>query len=151
MGRPSIYTAELAASICERIALGESLRKITSDEGMSAETTVLRWLSQDDAFRGQYSRAREDQGDSMFDRVLDTIGKVQDGALAPDAGRVVINGLQWTAAKLKSKKYGDRQTVEHEGSVDFVLRAPEPMGSAAAWLEKSSSSGSHSLAPKPTS
>ena len=113
MGRPSIQTPELCASICERIALGESLRKITSDEGMPAETTVLRWLSQDDAFRGQYSRAREDQGDTLFDRVLDTAWKVQDGALAPDAGRVVMSALQWSAARLRPKKYGDAQTIKH--------------------------------------
>ena len=89
MGRPSIYSAELAASICERIALGESLRAICRDEGMPGQTTVFEWLSQDAAFAEQYARARDYQGDTMFDRVLDTAVSVEGGAMAPDALRNV--------------------------------------------------------------
>jgi hypothetical protein len=113
VGRPSLFTAELAADICERISLGESLRSITRDPKMPAETTILRWLSQDEDFQGQYSRAREAQADTMFDRVLDTADKVLDGSVPPDAARVAISALQWTAGRLKPKKYGDAQTLRH--------------------------------------
>lgn len=113
MGRPSIYSAELAASICERIALGESLRAICRDEGMPDQSTVHRWLSQDDEFASKCARARELQGDTMFDRVGDTVDKTESGALAPDQARVVISGLQWMAAKLKPKKYGDATLLKH--------------------------------------
>lgn len=118
---------------------------------MPDQSTVLRWLSQDDDFAAKYARAREAQGDTMDDRILEVADNVEAGTMAPDAARVVLGALQWRASKLKPKKYGERQTVEHEGSVDFVLRAPEPAKSAAEWLGNASSSGSPSPAPRPTS
>lgn len=150
MGRPSIYSAELAASICERIALGESLRAICRDEGMPGQTTVFEWLSQDAAFAEQYARARDYQGDTMFDRVLDTADSVEGGGMAPDAARVVIDALKWGAGKLKPKKYGERQAIDLDARVDhYVVRTPEPAKDASEWLK--SSSGNPSPAPRPTS
>lgn len=113
MGRPSLFTAELAAAICERISLGESLRSICREEGMPDQATVHRWLSQDDDFASKCARARDYQADTVAERVLDTADKVEAGAIEPDAARVVISALQWTAAKLKPKKYGDSQTLRH--------------------------------------
>jgi Bacteriophage Sf6, terminase small subunit-like len=42
-GRPSIYTAELAAEICKRLAVGESLNAICKDDRLPAESTVRHW------------------------------------------------------------------------------------------------------------
>ena len=57
-GRPSRYTSELAAVICERLAEGETLRSICRDDKMPDKATVLRWLG-DKAktdFRDQYAQ-----------------------------------------------------------------------------------------------
>lgn len=148
MGRPSIFTPELGASICERIALGESLRKITADDDMPAERTVHQWLSQDDSFRSKYARAREQQADTMDDRILDTANRVEAGALEPHAAKVVIGALQWRASKLKPKVYGERQTVEHEGEVrHYVVEVPAQAGDTSLWLSQLSS-GVRSPDPK---
>ena len=70
MGRPSIYNAELAASILIRISNGESLRSIVKDEGMPTQSSVYLWLLQKPGFSEQYTRAREEQADTLADEIL---------------------------------------------------------------------------------
>ena len=128
MGRPSIQTPELCASICERIALGESLRAICRDEGMPDKATVLRWLSQDTAFRDQYARAREDQADALFEEVLEISDDgtndwmERQGENNPgwqlngehvQRSRLRVDSRKWAAARLAPKKYGDSTLLKH--------------------------------------
>ena len=146
MGRPSTYTPELGALICERIAVGQSLRTIEAEEGMPAKTTILRWLSQDSVFRDLYVRAKEAATDAMAEELLEI---ADDTAAQTDRDRLRVDTRKWLLAKLQPRKYGERQTLEHEGAVGtYVLRAPEPAKDASEWLK---SSGLHSPAPKPTS
>ena len=60
-GRPSRYTPELAAVICERFAEGETLRSVCRDKAMPDKATVLRWLGDKKKadFRDQYAHARD--------------------------------------------------------------------------------------------
>lgn len=166
MGRPSLFTAELAAAICERISLGESLRSICRDEKMPAQSTVFRWLSQDAAFSEQYARAKEESADTLADEILeiaddatnDWMERHGDG----DAGwiangehiqrsRLRVDARKWVAAKLKPKKYGERQTIEHEGGVNLnVVQVPLPAGGIDEWL-KLTSSGNPAADPSTSS
>ena len=50
-GRPSHYSAEIADTICDRLAGGESLRAICADAGMPDRATVCRWLARYEEFR----------------------------------------------------------------------------------------------------
>src|SRR4051812_2164281 len=60
LGRPSTYTAELAATICARLATGETLRAVCRDDGMPSESTVRTWALDDrEGFSAHYARARE--------------------------------------------------------------------------------------------
>ncbi len=109
MGRPSIQTPELCASICERIALGESLRAICRDEGMPDQLTVHRWLSQDDDFVSKYVRARDMQADVFAEEIVE----ISDGDGDPQRDRLRVDSRKWFAAKLKPKKYGDATLLKH--------------------------------------
>jgi hypothetical protein len=127
LGRPSEFTDQVAATICERLANGESLRSICCDDEMPAQSTVFRWLADErfKAFQEQYTRAREAQADALFDEMLDiaddgsndwmekrdredaNIGWRENGeALRRSALRV--DTRKWMAGKLKPKKYGDK-------------------------------------------
>ena len=101
VGRPSIYTAELAAAICTRLAEGESLRTICLASDMPHRESVRRWLRDDEAFRGHYARAREDQAHSVAEVAVDDAVASRDPRLAFDARR-------WYAGKLAPKVYGDK-------------------------------------------
>ncbi|MDG3578395.1 MULTISPECIES: terminase small subunit-like protein [Rhizobium] len=130
MGRPSAYSGDIAAIICERIADGNSLRTICAEDGMPNKATVLRWISSNDAFRDQYARAREAQADALFDEILaiadapligEKIKIDKDGNKEITRGdmiehrRLQVDTRKWMASKLLSKKYGDKQQLEHSG------------------------------------
>lgn len=125
MSRPSKFSQDLADSICEIIANGESLRSICANEEMPARSTVFKWLSERPEFADQYARAREAQADAIFDDILDiaddgsndwmerigeegrSIGWRENGeALRRSVLRV--DARKWMAGKLKPKKYGDK-------------------------------------------
>ena len=146
MGRPSDYSSEIAEVICDRIAAGESLRKILQDEGMPDCRTVRRWLQHPDRneFRLQYARAREAQADYFLDAVIeiadDSSGdtKLIEGEEGPPIAvvdheniarsKLRVDARKWAAGKLAPKKYGDRIIAEH-GNLDgkpFESRAATP-------------------------
>ena len=81
-GRPSAYTSDKAREICQRIALGESLRQITQSPHLPHLSTVQRWLADDrhSDFREQYAQARQDQADYYGDSVLEEADKAIEAA-----------------------------------------------------------------------
>jgi hypothetical protein len=127
-GRPSSYSEELAASILERLADGESLRSICDDEEMPDKSTVFRWLTANETFRDQYALAREAQADALFDDVLaiaddgrndwmrrkfgDDERWVENGE-ALRRSQLRIDARKWMAGKLKPKKYGEKLDLNH--------------------------------------
>jgi hypothetical protein len=108
MGRPSLYSPQLIDEICERIALGETLRSICLDNHMPARIQILRWLKKYPDFRSQYAQARLDQADTFAEEIID-IGRTAGDA---QLGRLQMDALKWASSKIAPKKYGDK--VEHE-------------------------------------
>lgn len=109
---PEGYGQDTADDICERLADGESLRKICRDDDMPSTSTVCKWLALNAVFAEQYTRARELQADALFDDCLDIADK---GLLALDDAadrRLQIDTRKWMAGKLKGK-YSDK--VKHVG------------------------------------
>lgn len=111
MSRPSSFSEEIADDICQRIADGKSLRSICSHEGMPSRESVRRWLADNENFRGQYARAREEQADYYADEIIEIADLAED----PQKARVQIDARKWKASKMAPKKYGDK--VEHEHGV----------------------------------
>lgn len=121
-GRPSEFTPEIANEICERLAKGESLRRITGpdrDDFMPGQTTVFRWLEENEEFRKQYAYARERQADLYAEQVIDIADCTDvdltgpDGQRDPQRDRLRIDARKWYAGKLAPKKYGDK--IAHVG------------------------------------
>ena len=120
MPRRSDFTQELADLICDRIASGESLRKICDDDDMPAVRTVHNWLN-DPArvtFVHQYARARQMCLQVYEDEIIE-IGDHADtyvderGNERIDPGdvqrrKLKADNLKWIMSKLAPKKYGDK-------------------------------------------
>lgn len=136
MGRPSEFSSEAADEICERLARGESLRAICSDEEsgwLPSERTVHRWLNANEEFRQQYVRAREVQADTLVDEIIDiadgkiavTLGK-EEVLSDPTRDRLRMDARKWVASKLAPKKYGEAVQMKHTdadgGPVQQVIR-----------------------------
>lgn len=127
-GRPSSFTQEIAEIICIRIAEGESLREICKDDDMPTRMTIYRWLQADPVFCDHYTRAREDQADTLADEIIAIADEQPEVIAVTDKhGALIehkldgaflqwqknrIEARKWTAMKLKPKKYGDRVAVE---------------------------------------
>jgi hypothetical protein len=102
------------ATICERIASGESLKAICESQGMPSRETVYVWLASDSEFSDKYARAREDQADYYADEIIDIADKDSD----PNKARVRIDARKWKASKLQPKKYGDKIDLNHTGTLE---------------------------------
>ena len=124
MGRPSDYTDDLALEICFRIVNGESLNRICKDDHMPNVATVYRWLQKLEDFRNMYTRAKEDQADTLADEIQDISDEKPMMTIVTDdesvekldpvginRNRLRIDARKWIAAKLKPRKYGDRQIL----------------------------------------
>jgi hypothetical protein len=136
MTRPSSFTEEMGDEICRRLIEGESLRSICASEGFPAQSTVCRWLANNETFRKQYAHARELQADALFDEVLDIAdngtndwmqrnGEGDEGwALNGEhiqRSRVRIDARKWMAGKLRPKVYGDKLNLEGAGENGEII------------------------------
>jgi hypothetical protein len=121
----STYSKQIADIICIRLSEGESLKEIVKAEGMPDRATVYRWLLEQPVFCDMYTRAREEQADTLADEIIAIADEQPDIIVVTDkkTGAVIehkldgaflqwqknrIEARKWTAMKLKPKKYGDK-------------------------------------------
>jgi hypothetical protein len=116
VGRPTDYNLDVAAAICDRIALGEQVVKICADPDMPGRTTVYQWLGTNEEFAIMYTRAREQRAELYAEEIVD----IADNDRDYNKARVRIDARKWAAAKLNQKVYGDKITVDGtvKGGVD---------------------------------
>jgi hypothetical protein len=128
IGRPSIYTEELANDICTRLGLGESLRKICLSKDMPSLSSVMSWLTTKPVFLEQYTRAREIQAETQFDELIDIVDQPPDLCVVKDKDgkdvevkfdssyvqwmKLRVDTRKWTAARMAPKKYGEQKQSE---------------------------------------
>lgn len=126
-GRPSEYTVEVAATICERIASGDSVRLIAESPDMPAQSTIYLWLQEHREFSERYARAREAQAEHMQDEILSIADDGRNDTYEDESGgvrtdqdviarsRLRVDTRKWLMSKLAPKKYGDKVVNEHGG------------------------------------
>lgn len=130
-GRPSTYTPEVAALICERLATGESLRAICRDDGMPPESTVRGWVLDDvQGFSAQYARARDIGLDALAEETLAIADTPVEGVRREESDdgykevredmlghrKLQVDTRKWLLSKLAPKKYGDKTSMELTGA-----------------------------------
>lgn len=135
MSRPSIFTQELADQICERLADGESLRKICLSDDMPAKSSVFKWLGENKEFSDQYARAREAQADTLFDEIIDIADDGANDTYTDESGntrtdqdviarsRLRVDARKWAASKLKPKTYGEKVETTLRGDKDNPIES----------------------------
>jgi len=88
--------------------------------------TVYAWMFKDPKFLTQYTRAREEQADTLADEIIAIADETPEMVEVKDKdGNVIdhrldsaflawqknrIDARKWTAMKLKPKKYGEKLT-----------------------------------------
>ena len=143
-GRPCNYTVKLAEDICTHLIEGGSLIGYCRINGNPGFSTVKRWLQEDrredpdnpdeESFRAMYARARDQQADTHADYIHRIAERVElaektrnNDAVAPLMAAAELR--KWLAGKMKPRKWGDLQRLQHEGkdgeSLRLVLELPD--------------------------
>ena len=112
MGRPTLFTDELALEICERIANGRSLRSVCLDKDMPHMATVMRWIDDNSDFCEQYRRACEDRETTHFEEMLTIADEVLPETAEVARAKLRIDTRKWVLSRMNPKKYGDKQKDE---------------------------------------
>ena len=141
MGAPTKFKQETADLICVMLSEGMSLRQILKADTagkMPSQATVYNWLFSQPDFLKQYTRAREEQAETLADEIIDIADEQPEIVAVVDktTGALIehkldgaflqwqknrIEARKWTASKLRPKKYGDRVAVEGvEGGAPIV-------------------------------
>lgn len=129
MGRPTIYSEELADRICELVATNtDGLPKLcAAHDWMPHEDTIKVWRFRNLNFSAKYTEAKRFQAELMAEQVkeiaaerayyIDAEGnqRVDSGFIASQ--RLQADTVKWLASKLAPKIYGDRQTIEQTVTV----------------------------------
>lgn len=130
LGRPSIFTQELADKVCERIAEGYSMRTVCAPEGMPSISTLFKWIREIPGFTQQYARATEERTEAMSEDILDIADDGSNDLMTIQKGnqsyeienkevtnrsRLRVDTRKWLMSKMKPKKYGDKVDVTSDG------------------------------------
>ena len=127
-GRPSIYSPELAAKICQLIRSGKSERQICAMKGMPAIQTLWVWKQKYPDFLEQSARARADSAEFYNDqrqKKADELYKIAKKHLkmgldipkgVVEAIKVSIQEDAREAGLRDDSRYGDRKRVALTGA-----------------------------------
>ena len=114
MARPHKYSDDTASEILNRIAHGESVRSILSEEHMPSQPTFYSWITDDSEFSKKYARAREIAADVAFDVMQEIADETNNQDV--QVAKLRIDTLKWRLARQSPRKYGERQAIEHTGA-----------------------------------
>ncbi len=150
---PETYPPDVLDIICQRVLSGERLMAICKQDRMPKEATVMRWLNEDENFRNRFLDCQRIR--ALLDTEL--MQSIADGDTKVSIEKVVVNNdgkeetvsvevpedvqrsalrvktIQWRAAKLLPKVFGDKIQQEHTLTGDL------------AELLKSASNAGHKL------
>ena len=104
MGRPTIYTDELATEICERVALGRSIRSVCLDKDMPSMSTVMMSLDKNSDFSEQYRRACEERETTHFEEMLTIADEVLPETAEVARAKLRIDTRKWVLARMNHSK-----------------------------------------------
>lgn len=134
--RRAHYCVRIANAICEKIALGHSLKGALDEVGPLAPTmpVLWRWLDEYPEFRVKYERSRQMQGDVLADEILDMAKMVIQKPSLAAAIRVAADILQWQAG-IRDRKYNAKAPPEEQRKLlspdqvqKEILRLEEDLG-----------------------
>jgi hypothetical protein len=133
IGRPSKYTPELAAEICQRLSNGEPLRQICRDDHMPSWVSVYSWMSLDATLSERIAQAREAGQDAMAERAYAEMYDEPERMLTEGGGRIDPGYVQLVKAraeitlkllaKWNPKRYGDRIAVAGDAESPIKVEA----------------------------
>jgi hypothetical protein len=113
VGRPSLYSAEIAHQACELVAQGMFITDAAKQLGF-APCTFYEWRDKYPEFASRLARA-EDQG---FDALADRLVSAPDDYEDVQRARLYSDNVKWILAR-RSKRYADRMDLSISQVIDI--------------------------------
>lgn len=110
------------AAVVDAMARGETVADAAKAEGY-ASGAVRKWFAADSAWQQRYREARMLQGQAMAEEAVRIARDSTNYSSASD--RLLIETLKWAAAKANPAEYGEKQTVEHQGTQQLQVKIVE--------------------------
>lgn len=110
-GRPSLYSDAMGKEICDLVASGSNLTRISKIQRFPSVGTLFGWLTDHPEFSERYACARELRADARADRIDEICEKLEKGKLEANTARVLIDAEKWQAGKERPGRYGDKLDV----------------------------------------
>ena len=78
-------------------------------------------------FSNEYARAKDESAHAHSERILEIVDRVLNEEVNPNAARVVIDALKWTAARMMPRCYGERLNADLTGDITVIVdKVKEP-------------------------
>lgn len=123
-GRPALYSPELAAEFCLRVASGRAISNVVTDPDMPPEGTVYRWREENREFRELLTRARDIRDEKfpeqMIGLALGIVGEASGPKADPAKVRVAIEGLDKAVRLMKERTVKVEVTGKGGGPVATI-------------------------------
>lgn len=137
IGRPSIYTPELARNVCHIISTHtQSLKELRAMYGIPSATAIHEWLVEREEFALMYARARMSQAQLFAEEVIQISDDISNDTVIDEDGnkrcnnewiarsRLRVDSRKWLASKLLPRVYGDKVQSE----VTIVVKHEDALG-----------------------
>jgi len=130
VGRPGLYTEELADRVLEEVATTtQSLKTICTPDEMPCAAVIIRWIRDRPEFALRYTKAKEEQAELFAEECIDIsntpvlavkteISPLGHKVTTQDAiehRRLQIETRKWYAAQMKPRKFGARVALTGAG------------------------------------
>ncbi len=114
MGRPTLYTPELAAKVCHAIATNPiGLKQICLQNAeLPCHQTVKNWIAEKDDFFALYLAAKERQASQIAEMVWEMSLEVDERPEAAAKFANIFRTAQWKLSKLAPKQFGDKKEIK---------------------------------------
>ena len=111
-------------SLCEMMESGMTYRASCKSLKIST-STMWKLIHADNRASDRYNRAREVSAHRMAEQVVDISDEPMTTQVEVSRARLRTDNRRWLAGKLAPQHYGDRQMIEHTGTVHHILTADE--------------------------
>jgi hypothetical protein len=109
-----LYSTELTTRICEKLAIGQTLRSICMEPDMPERVTVLDWVDKYPDFAIQYARNLQAGIDALGEQTRDdSLANISPENVPLARHRFDV--ARWYIGKRSPKKWGDKVQAEISG------------------------------------
>lgn len=129
------------AILCAKLAVSNRSVPALLAEGFQGNTmpsffAIKEWLTEDEALATQYARAKQEQAEYLAEELLEIADDGSNDWMLSNAqnnpgwvangehlqrSKLRVDTRKWLMSKLLPKKYGDKQEVEHKGTMSVVI------------------------------